>query len=912
VVIGVHRWWAGPLEAARPIGDKDRTPMAELPKIYEPQSTEPRWYAAWMAGGYFHADENVPRPKFSVVIPPPNVTGMLHMGHILNNTLQDILVRFQRMDGKNALWMPGTDHAGIATQNVVEKQLAKEGTDRHALGRQRFVARVWEWKEQYGGTILRQLQRLGASCDWERERFTMDEGLSRAVREVFVRLYEKGLIYRGQRIIHWCVRCQTALSDEEAVTTDGGEPGSLWYIRYPAEGGGPGVVVATTRPETMLGDTGVAVHPDDERYRALIGKRVVVPLVNRPIAVVADPLVDKEFGTGAVKVTPAHDANDFEMAQRHALPALCIMATDGTINAEGGVYGGHDRFDARERIVADLEAEELLEKVEPYRVPIRRCYRCDTIVEPYLSLQWFVKMQPLAVPAIAAVKSGRLRFIPDRWTGVYLHWMENIRDWCISRQLWWGHRIPVWYCDDCDHEFAARTDPQFCPRCNSARLRQDPDVLDTWFSSWLWPFSTMGWPDDTPTLRRFYPTDALVTAADIIFFWVARMVMAGYEFMGECPFQDVYLNSIVRDGQGRKMSKSLGNSPDPLDVIDRYGADAMRFTIVSIAPVGQDVRYDAEKTEFGRNFANKIWNAARFALMNLDSAPSEVSAAKQKSARALPDRWIVSRLQTVIDETRSALAAYRFNDAASILYRFIWGELCDWYLELIKSTLYGSDEAAKQTTRATLLTVLDETMRLLHPFMPFITEEIWQALPIQRPTASIVIAPYPQAEIARRDVDAETRIGQLIEVVTAIRNIRSELGIPPATVLSVRVAANGAGESVRAVEGFIKVLAKVSAVELLGDAPRPHGEPSAVVAGLGEFFVPLRGVVDPATVRDRLKRDLGKVEKELTGVEAKLGRVDFVQKAPTEVVEKERQRAAALHDRRATLERHLAQLGDGS
>ncbi len=897
--------------------------MAELPKTYDPSVTEQRWYDAWLAAGYFHADEHDPRPRFSIVIPPPNVTGILHMGHVLNNTLQDILARFQRMEGKNVLWMPGTDHAGIATQNVVEKELATRGKTRHDLGRDAFVDLVWEWKGKHGSTILQQLMRLGASCDWARERFTMDEGLSQAVREVFVRLFEKGLIYRGNRIIHWCVRCQTALADEEAVTTDGGEPGSLWYIRYPAAEGGPGVVVATTRPETMLGDTGVAVNPDDERYRDLVGKHVVLPLMNRSIPVVADPLVDKTFGTGAVKVTPAHDANDFEMGQRHGLAPLCIMATDGMINAAGGPYAGHDRFDARQRIVADLEAEGLLEKTEPYRVPMRRCYRCDTIVEPYLSLQWFVKMQPLAVPAIAAIKSGRLRLIPERWTGVYLHWMENIRDWCISRQLWWGHRIPVWYCDDCGHAFAARSDPNFCPQCNSARLTQDPDVLDTWFSSWLWPFSTMGWPQDTPTLRRFYPTDALITAADIIFFWVARMVMAGYEFTGECPFHDVYLNSIVRDGQGRKMSKSLGNSPDPLDIIDQYGADAMRFTIVSIAPVGQDVRYEPAKTEFGRNFANKIWNAARFAMMNLSPLPNpppwpematgEGTGRGPDATRlaSLPDRWILSRLQSTIADTRAAFAAYRFNDAATALYRFIWGEVCDWYLELAKPTLYGADEAAKATTRHTLVTVLDQTMRLLHPFMPFITEEIWQALPIQRPTASIMIAPYPVVQDAWRDAEAEARIGQLIEAVTAIRNIRSELGIPPSMALTVRVAANGAGEPVRAVEEFIKVLAKVSAVELLGDGPRPHGEPSAVVAGLGELFVPLRGVVDPAAVRERLARDLGKVDKELRGVAAKLARPDFVEKAPAEVVEKERQKAAALQERRGTLQRHLAQLEEG-
>jgi valyl-tRNA synthetase len=894
------------------MGEKSWTPMADLPKTYDPKLTEHRWYDAWLAGKYFHADETAAGARFSIVIPPPNVTGILHMGHILNNTLQDILARFERMEGKHTLWMPGTDHAGIGTQNVLEKQLAKEGKTRHDLGRERFVERVWEWKEQYGGTILRQLKRLGASCDWARERFTMDEGLSRAVREVFVRLYEKGLIYRGQRIIHWCVRCQTALSDEEAVTTDGGEPGSLWHIRYPGEHGGPGVVVATTRPETMLGDTGVAVNPDDERYRDLVGTRVILPLLNRPIPVVADALVDKTFGTGAVKVTPAHDANDFEMGERHDLPARCIMNTDGTINADGGPYAGHDRFDARQRIVADLEAENLLEKTEPYRVPIRRCYRCDTIVEPYLSLQWFVKMQPLAVPAIAAVKNGQLRLIPDRWTGVYLHWLENIRDWCISRQLWWGHRIPVWYCDDCGHVVVARQDPSFCTQCQSARLTQDPDVLDTWFSSWLWPFSTMGWPEDTPTLRRFYPTDTLVTAADIIFFWVARMVMAGFEFTGQCPFRDVYLNSIVRDGQGRKMSKSLGNSPDPLDIIDQYGADAMRFTIVSLAPVGQDVRYDPDKTEFGRNFANKIWNAARFALMNLGETALDPRRTPSGGERlGLPDRWILSRLQTAIAETRAALAAYRFNDAGSNLYRFVWGEVCDWYLELVKPTLYGADESAKQAVRHTLVTVFDAVLRLLHPFMPFITEEIWQALPMPRPTASIMIAPYPRSDAAWSDGEAETRIGQLIEAVTAIRNIRSELGIPPATPVNVRIAANGAGESVRAVESFIKVLAKVSAVELLGDGPRPHGEPSAVVAGLGEIFVPLRGVVDPAAVRERLTRDLGKVTKELGGVEAKLARVDFVEKAPVDVVEKERQRASALRDRRVTLERHLTQLGAG-
>jgi valyl-tRNA synthetase len=834
---------------------------------------------------------------------------MLTMGHVLNNTLQDILVRCARMDGANTLWMPGTDHAGIATQNVVERQLAEEGTNRHTLGRERFLERVWAWKVQYGGTILRQLQRLGCSCDWARERFTMDEGLSYAVREAFVRLYERGLIYRGQRIIHWCVRCHTALSDEEAVTSEGGEPGSLWHIRYPAEDGGPGVVVATTRPETMLGDTGVAVHPDDARYAALRGRRVILPLLDRPIPVVADPVVDTEFGTGAVKVTPAHDANDFDIAQRHGLAPLCVMTIEGAISEQGGPYQGLDRFAARARIVADLEAQGLLVKTEPYRVPIRRCQRCDTVIEPYLSDQWFVKMQPLAVPAIAAVKSGRLRLIPERWTGVYLHWMENIRDWCISRQLWWGHRIPVWYCDACGGETCTRTDPSACVRCGSAQIRQDPDVLDTWFSSWLWPFSTMGWPAETPTLRRFYPTDTLVTAADIIFFWVARMVMAGYEFMGDCPFRDVYFNSIVRDTQGRKMSKSLGNSPDPLQVIDTYGADALRFTIVSLAPVGQDVRFGAEKTEFGRNFANKVWNAARFALMNLgDTAVAPWPDGALPPGLGLPDRWILSRLDAAIADTRAALAAYRFNDAATTLYRFIWGEFCDWYLELVKPALYGEDAAAKDAVRRTLLTVLDHIMRLLHPFMPFVTEEIWQALPMQRPVASVMIAPYPQVSGAWRDAAAEATAAALIGAVTAIRNLRAELGIAPSTELAVRVAAGGHTERVRALEGYVTALARVRTLEILPDGTRPSGEPSAMVDGVGEVFMPLVGV-DAAAVRQRLEKDLAKVAKELGGVEAKLGRADFVDKAPEEIVMKEREKATALRDRRGVLERHLRALG---
>ncbi len=882
--------------------------MADLNKSYDPAAVEDKWYAEWEARGYFRADENAPGPRFSIVIPPPNITGVLTMGHVLNNSLQDVLVRFKRMDGYVTLWMPGTDHAGIATQNVVEKQLASEGTNRHELGREAFLERVWAWKERFGSTILLQLKKLGSSCDWRRERFTMDPGLSQAVREVFVRLYEKGLIYRGQRIIHWCPRCHTALSDEEAITTEGGENGHLWYIRYPAEGGGDGVVVATTRPETMLGDTGIAVNPDDERYQPLLGKRVILPLMERPIPVVADGLVDPAFGTGAVKVTPAHDANDFTMGQRHNLAPLVIMGTDGRINDNGGRYAGLDRFEARKQIVADLEAQGLLVKAEPYRVPVRRCERCNTVIEPYLSEQWFVRMAPLAEPAIAAVRNGRLRLSPERWVGVYLHWMENIRDWCISRQLWWGHRIPVWYCDTCGKQTVARTDPTECSHCNSNKIHQDTDVLDTWFSSWLWPFSTMGWPEDTPTLRRFYPTDTLITAADIIFFWVARMVMAGYEFMGECPFSDVYFNSIIRDLQGRKMSKSLGNSPDPLDVIANYGADALRFTIVSLAPPGEDVRYAVEKTDLGRHFANKIWNAARFVLMNLGDAAVPSLATLRSAELRLPERWILSRLQAVVDDVRRAFAAYRFNDAALVLYQFIWHEYCDWYVEISKIALYGDDAAQKVRVQAVLVYGLEQALRLLHPFMPFVTEEIWQALPVEKASASIMIAPYPQADETRRDAAAEQAMAQLSGAVRGVRNIRSELGIPPSASVAVHIAADGHQEFLATVEPYMKALAKIGTVELLASGRRPSGEPSAVVDGFGEIFVALRGVVEPEEVRKRVERDVAKVEKELAGVEAKLSRPDFVDKAPAEIVDDVRQKAATLHERRATLRRHLAAL----
>ncbi|GIW43916.1 MAG: valine--tRNA ligase [Candidatus Binatia bacterium] len=880
--------------------------MSELPKSYDPSQVEDRWYAFWEQQGYFYADEERPGPRFSVVIPPPNVTGVLTMGHVLNNTLQDILVRYKRMDGHVTLWLPGTDHAGIATQNAVEKQLAKEGLDRHRLGRDAFLERVWKWKEQYGRTILLQLRKLGASCDWRRERFTMDPGLSRAVREVFVRLYEKGLLYRGQRIIHWCVRCHTALSDEEAITVEGGEAGSLWYIRYPAEDGGDGVVVATTRPETMLGDTGVAVHPDDPRYRHLIGKRVILPLLDRPIPVVADSSVDPSFGTGAVKVTPAHDAADFEIAQRHDLPALVVMDTEGRINENGGPYRGLERFAARKKIVEDLEGRALLVKVEPYRVPVRRCERCQTVIEPYLSTQWFVRMKPLAGPAIEAVHSGALRLIPERWVGVYLHWLENIRDWCISRQLWWGHRIPVWYCAQCGKETVAREDPTRCAHCGSAEIEQDPDVLDTWFSSWLWPFSTMGWPERTRTLERFYPTDVLVTGADIIFFWVARMVMAGYEFMGEVPFRVVYFNSIVRDLQGRKMSKSLGNSPDPLEVIQEYGADALRYTIVALAPPGEDVRYAKEKTDLGRHFANKIWNAARFVLRQVPEGSTVQPLADCGRERfSVVDRWILSRLQHVIADTRAALDQFRFNEAALGLYQFLWHEYCDWYIEMSKLPLAKADSEDAMRTRAVLVEVLDQGLRLLHPIMPFVTEEIWQHLPLARPTASIMVAPFPRADERWRDTDAEDLVLRIVAAIRGVRNLRADLGLPPSQGVTVRLPAGVGPDAQALLQAYLPLLARADTVERLREGEHPIGEPSVLVEGLGELFVPLRGLVDTREVRERLEKELAKVRKDLVQVEGKLARDDFVSRAPREVVEKEREKAAILRQRADNLERHL-------
>jgi valyl-tRNA synthetase len=879
---------------------KEVTPMTEkeLAKVYEPKAVEEKWYKSWENEGYFHAEPAGDRPPYSIVIPPPNVTGALHMGHALNNTLQDILCRWKRMDGHNVLWMPGTDHAGIATQNVVERQLAGEGASRHELGREQFIERVWKWKAESGGQIIGQLKRLGASCDWERERFTMDEGLSRAVREVFVRLHEDGLVYRDNRLINWCPRCHTALSDIEVEHED--KAGHLWHLRYPVAGE-PGrfVVVATTRPETMLGDTAVAVHPEDERYRDLIGKRVLLPLVNREIPVVADEYVDREFGTGVVKITPAHDFNDFEVGKRHSLERINVFDESGVINAAGKQYEGLDRFAARKRIVDDLESQGLLDKIADHALSVGGCYRCKTVVEPYLSLQWYVKVGPLAERALAAVKEGRTRIIPQQWENTYYDWLENIRDWCISRQIWWGHRIPAWYCDACGETTVAKVDPDGCSKCGSDQIRQETDVLDTWFSSALWPFSTMGWPDQTPELKTFYPTSCLVTGFDILFFWVARMMMMGLHFMGEVPFRDVYIHALVRDAQGQKMSKSKGNVIDPLVVIDQYGTDAFRFTLAAFAAQGRDIKLAEERIAGYRNFANKLWNAARFTLMNLEGFdPEAIDPAALELSNA--DRWILYRLNAAAADTREALEAYRFNDAASALYRFTWSEFCDWYIELVKDDLYRGDEGRKTSARYVLWLVLENLLRLLHPFMPFITEEIWQALPRaagtgdREPARSIMLASYPAVRPeweSYREGAGEMEL--VMEVIRSIRNIRGEMEVAPSREIAA-ILSCGSDESLALLkknEVYVMSLARLSDLAIGKGLERP-ADAAIQVAGDVEIAVPLKGLVDVEEEEKRLLKEIGKLEKDEEFLAKKLQNPSFVERAPADVVAKEREKLA--------------------
>ncbi|MCX5687443.1 MAG: valine--tRNA ligase, partial [Candidatus Omnitrophica bacterium] len=721
--------------------------MKDIPPRYNPKDYEESIYSKWENNGLFHAKPDPSKKPFTIAIPPPNITGILHMGHALNNTLQDILIRWKRMQGFASLWVPGTDHAGIATQNVVERSLREKGITRQELGRDKFVEEVWKWREQYGSTIIKQLKRLGASCDWERTRFTMDKGLSEAVLEAFVQLYNKDLIYRGNYIINWCPRCQTALSDEEAPHKD--VEGKLYYILYPFKEGIEhgaksieGVVVATTRPETMLGDMAVAVNPKDRRYKKLVGKKLVLPIMDREIEIIADDFVDKKFGTGAVKVTPAHDPNDFEMAKRHGLEPVRIMRPDGKMNENSGRFNGIDRFEARKLIVAELEEKGLLIKIEKHNHAVGHCYRCNTVIEPYLSLQWFVKMKPLAEPAIEAVKNGKIKFYPKRWTKVYLNWMENIRDWCISRQIWWGHRLPVYYCQKCNAVIVAKVAPEKCTKCGSLDLKQDDDVLDTWFSSWLWPFSTLGWPEKTKDLEYFYPTSSLVTAPEILFFWVARMIVSGKEFIKEIPFSDVYIHGTVRDATGKKMSKSLGNIIDPIEIIDGFGADALRFSIISITAAGQDVFLSKEKFEIGRNFANKIWNASRFVLMNVEYRAEDIRRAGQELSMA--DKWIFSRLNRTIEAVTKALDNYKFNEAESLAYDFFWHDFCDWYVEMVKPEITEQVKGNKsQVTGKILIYVLENSLKLLHPFMPFVTEAVWQNI---KERESIMIAPWPEAD----------------------------------------------------------------------------------------------------------------------------------------------------------------------
>ncbi len=882
-----------------------------LPKAYDFSQVETKWYRKWVKDGLFTATMDKNKPCFSMVIPPPNVTGVLHIGHALNNTLQDILARYKRMDGFNTLWVPGTDHAGIATQNVVERQLAQEGLTRQGVGREKFIERVWKWKAESGGRIIEQLKRLGCSCDWSRERFTMDEGLSRAVREVFVRLYEEGLIYQGDYIINWCPRCHTALADIE-VEHDLSE-GRLWYIRYPVadedrdESTPEYVIVATTRPETMLGDTAVAVNPEDERYRALVGKHLVLPLLNRKIPVIADRHVDPEFGTGAVKVTPAHDFNDFEIAKRHDLPFINIFDKNARLTEEAGPYQGMDRFEARKKVLEDLATAGLLEKEESHELAAGECYRCKTIVEPRLSKQWFVKIEPLARPAMEAVRDGRTSIVPPGWIRTYEEWMTNIRDWCISRQIWWGHRIPAWTCQKCGHVIVARTTPDKCPECGSAELEQESDVLDTWFSSALWPFSTLGWPDDTEELRFFYPTSVLITSFDILFFWVARMMMMGLHFMQDVPFRYVYLHALVRDAQGKKMSKSKGNVIDPLTIMDEYGTDAVRFTLAAFAAQGRDIKLSEERIQGYRHFVNKIWNAARLVLMH---CPEDMDSSHDLNADELnsAEKWILSRLNSTIEETRTALDGFNFDVAAKGLYQFFWHEFCDWYLELAKQDLSGQNPERAGISRAVTLHVLKNTLKLLHPFMPFVTEELWHHLPGKQ--KCIMVSDFPEARPEHSFQEAEKEIELLKTMVTGIRNIRAELGIHPGTRVKA-VFLPHSDLSLSVIKGHqdeISTLARVAEMEqIASEDEKPRGAASFITEDV-EIFVPLAGIVDISQELEKLQKEKGKVEKELSKIQGKLNNENFLKKAPPEIVEKERAKKDKLLARMDKIIKHREML----
>ena len=859
----------------------------ELPKVYEPQEVEGRIYEMWEKNGCFAGHRDPDKKPFTIVMPPPNVTGQLHMGHAMDCTLQDILIRFKRMQGYAALWVPGTDHAGIATQIKVEEELRKkEGLSRHDLGREKFLERVWDWKHQYGNRIVAQQKKMGASCDWDRSRFTMDEGLSKAVRHVFVSLYNKGLIYKGSRIVNWCPHCVTALSDAEVEYQD--KPGHLWHLRYPIVGEeGRYVIVATTRPETMLGDTGVAVNPNDERYKDLVGKKCLLPLVNREIPIVADEYVDMEFGTGCVKMTPAHDPNDFEVGLRCSLESIRVLDDHGVVNENGGKYQGMDRYEARKAIVADLDELGLLEKIEDHQHNVGTCYRCGTDVEPIISAQWFVKMAPLAEEALRVVRDGETKFVPERFTKTYTNWMENVHDWCISRQLWWGHQIPAWTCADCGHITVSETDPTECEHCHSHNITQEEDVLDTWFSSALWPFSTLGWPDEnSEDFKYFYPTDVLVTGYDIIFFWVARMIFSGCAHTGKTPFHTVFIHGLVRDDKGRKMSKSLGNGIDPLEMAEKYGADALRFNLITGNSPGNDMRFYVEKCEAMRNFANKIWNASRFVMINLTITENKLPDTLEPE-----DKWILCRLGEVIGEVTENMEAYELGVASAKVYDFIWSDYCDWYIELTKARLQGEDEGAKVQAQQVLVYVLTETLKLLHPFMPFITEEIWQALPHQGDF--LMLQSWPKADPAWSDVKAKESMEAVMDVIRTIRARRSEMNVPPSKKAALTIVTNE-GEIFTAGEAHLKRLAWCSSVTVQQEDLTDTAGMVCDITHMAKLYMPLAELVDVAKEKARLEKDLGKKQGELKGLEGKLSNPGFLGKAPEHVVAAEKDRAEKL------------------
>lgn len=875
-----------------------------MPTTYDPKAAEAKWYPYWLEGGFFNAGKRPDAKPYTIVIPPPNVTGMLHIGHALDCTLQDILIRVKRMQGYDALWLPGTDHAGIATQTKVEQKLREEGLSRYDLGREKFLEKVWEWKELYADRIHEQWGKVGFSLDYSRERFTLDEGLSRAVREVFVRYYEKGIIYRGNRIINWDPAARTALSDIEVEYKE--VQGALYHLQYPLKDGSGHITVATTRPETMLGDTAVAVHPEDERYKHLIGKMLVLPVIGREIPVVGDEYVEKEFGSGAVKITPAHDPNDFEVGLRHNLPQVLVMDESGTMNANAGPYQGLDRFECRKKLVSDLKEQGVLLKIEEHVHQVGHSERSGAVVEPYLSMQWFVDMKPLAAQAIEAQKTGKgANFVPDRFERSYLQWMENVRDWCISRQLWWGHRIPAWYCGDCSETIVSKDDVTVCPMCGGTHLRQDEDVLDTWFSSALWPFSTLGWPDDTADMKRYYPTDVLVTGYDIIPFWVSRMIFSGLEFTGVVPFKDVLIHGLVRDAEGRKMSKSLGNGVDPQEVIEKYGADAMRYMLSTSSTPGLDLRFRWERVEQARNFANKIWNASRFALMNLEGFTyADIDLSGELGTA---DRWILHRLNETVRDVTRLIDSYEFGETGRLLYNFIWDDLCDWYIEFAKLSLYGTDESAKKTTQSVLAHVLDRTQRLLHPFMPFISEEIWQHLPHEGET--IVLAEWPVYDAALEAPDAVKEMNLLMDVIRSVRNIRAEVNVPMSkkVELQVRPADAGAAAILSRNEDYLRRFCNTSSLAIGQDLANPEKAMTAVVTG-AELMLPLAGLIDISQEIARLEKEIQTLTSEVDRVDKKLANEGFVAKAPAKVIEEEKAKRADYADKREKVMARLAEL----